>query len=72
MHDAFGMSTFELSPETIPDSHPARHTARRRPRTAAMRQIANALVILGLGIAIGLLTATFEIDRQDRAARVTR
>jgi hypothetical protein len=66
------MSTFELSPETIPDPRPTRKAVRRRSRSAAMRHLANALVVLGLGIAIGLLTATYEIDRQDRAARVAR
>ena len=34
-----------------------------------LRQLGNVLMILGLGLAIGLMTATYEIDRQERAAR---
>jgi hypothetical protein len=40
----------------------------RRARRAAMRQLGNAVVILGLGIAIGVLTASYEIHRQGPAA----
>jgi hypothetical protein len=43
----------------------------RRSRSAVRRQLANAVVILGLGIAIGLLTAAYELDRQERGVRTT-
>jgi hypothetical protein len=66
------MSPLDSPPETVRLYRVTRDAAGRRPRSAARRLVGNALVILGLGIAIGLLTATFEIDRQERAARVAR
>ena len=69
MHDRRAMSIFEPIPATIRDDARTRRILRGRPRTAVLRQIGNVLMILGLGLAIGLMTATYEIDRQERAAR---
>jgi len=66
------MSTFGRPSETARLYRVTRNAGGRRPRSAVRRLVGNALVVLGLGIAIGLLTATFEIDRQERTARVAR
>jgi hypothetical protein len=66
------MSNFDPPSETVRLYRVTRSAVGRRPRAAVRRVVGHALVILGLGVAIGLLTATFEIDRQERAARVAR
>jgi hypothetical protein len=66
------MATLEPIPITIRDGHHRRHEARWRSQRARVRKVVNALVLLGLGVAVGLLTASYEIDRQERAVRIAR
>jgi hypothetical protein len=66
------MPTFDLIPVTIRDARDPRAMARRPTRNVVIRTVASGLALLGLGVAIGLLSATYEINRQERASRQTR
>ena len=66
------MPTFELIPATLRDARDPRTMARRPTRNVVIRTIASGLALLGLGVAIGLLSATYEINRQERASGLVR